>query len=65
MFDAIRKVVILTHRLCDRLEVSGWRTYAANIKMIKKRYRAAQTLKHSTSTDEETRKKWANIIRNT
>ncbi|MCP3942932.1 MAG: ISNCY family transposase [Desulfobacteraceae bacterium] len=63
MFDAIRKVIILTGRLCDRLEIPGWRNYDANIKAIKKRYRLAQKLKHSTSKNEEMRKKRSNIIK--
>lgn len=63
MFDAIRKVITLTAKFCDRLEMPGWRTYAANIKAIKKRYRIAQKLKHSTSQTEEKRKKRADLIK--
>ena len=62
MFDAIRKVIELTGRLCEKLEVPGWRTYEANIKAIKKRYRKAQKLKHSTSKNEEVRQKRTDII---
>ena len=63
MFDAIRKVIELTGRLCEKLEVPGWRTFEANIKAIKKRYRKAQKLKHSTSKNEEVRQKRTNIIK--
>jgi len=36
MFDAIRKVMVLTSRLCDSLDLPGWKQSNANLKKIKK-----------------------------
>jgi len=52
LLDAMRKVIVLTARLCLARGVSGWRQSAHNLKNIKKLYRRAQKLKRSGSQDE-------------
>jgi len=54
LFDAIRKTIELTARLCEEYEVEGWRQYKYNIKVIKKLYRRAQRSKKSGKKDAST-----------
>ena len=51
LFDAMRKVIVLTMALCDDLGVSGWRKGVYGIKKVKRYFRKAQQLKRSTSKD--------------
>jgi hypothetical protein len=51
LFDATRKVIELTTRLCDDFGVSGWRQSKHNIKEMKKQVFKLQKLKHSSSKD--------------
>jgi IS5 family transposase len=51
LFDAIRKIVELTSRLCDTAEIPGWRQRKYIIKKVKRGMRQLQKLKHSTSKD--------------
>jgi IS5 family transposase len=53
LFDAMRKVIELTGKLCESLGINGWRQYQYNIKQIKKFYRIAQQSKRSTSKDAQ------------
>jgi IS5 family transposase len=53
LFDAVRKVVLLTASLSDTLGFSLCRQSQHNLKQLKKRYRVAQKIKHSTSKDKE------------
>jgi len=53
LLDAIRKVIILTTRLCFDFGTDGWRQSRHNLKKIKKLYRCAQKLKRSRSKDEK------------
>jgi transposase, IS5 family len=62
MFDAIRKVMVLTSRLCDSLGLPGWKQSDANLKKVKKHYRIAQKLKHSTSKDQKKREERNQLI---
>jgi len=55
LWDAMRKVVLLTGKLCDEIGSSEWRQYRFNLQQLKKRYRKAQKIKHSTSQNEEKR----------
>jgi len=50
--DAIRKVIQLTAQVCSDFGFVGWRQSSHNLKKIKKLYRRAQKLKHSTSKDK-------------
>lgn len=52
LFDAVRKLMQLTPRICFSFGVDGWRQSGHNLKKIKKLYRRAQKLRYSTSGDE-------------
>lgn len=49
LFDAMRKAIQLTSRLCQASELSGWRQSKHNIKKLKRQVFKLQKLKHSTS----------------
>ncbi len=53
LWDALRKVISLTGQLCEREQISDWRQYQFNLKQVKKLYRKAQKIKHSTSKNED------------
>ena len=55
LWDAMRKVIELTGKLCENENLSGWRQYRFNQRQLKKHYRKAQKIKHSTSKDEAKR----------
>ena len=52
LYDAMRKVMTLTARVCDAYEVPGWRQSAYNVKQIKRNMRAAQMKKHGGGNNE-------------
>lgn len=54
-WDAIRKVITLSARLSEEHGQTHWRQSQYNLKQIKKGYRKAQKIKHSTSKDETKR----------
>ena len=56
LHDAIRKVIGLSAELATLHDLPGWRQQAFHQRKIKKIYRQAQRLKHSTSKDEEKKK---------
>jgi hypothetical protein len=51
LFDAVENVIRLLSRICAEEGIPWWRQHQKNIKSIKKKYRKAQKLKHSTSKD--------------
>ncbi len=53
LFDAIVKVIHLITLICLSIGIPGWRQSQHNIKKIKKLFRKAQNLKHSTSKNKE------------
>jgi len=53
LWDAMRKVIQLTGRLCEDAGVSDWRQHRFNLKQLKKDYRNVQKMKHSSSKDED------------
>jgi IS5 family transposase len=57
LFDAVRKAITLTARLCLLFNISGWRQFDHNIKNIKRLLRKVQNLKRSTSKDAKTKKR--------
>ena len=63
LFDAMRKVITLTAQACCYLGITGWRQSDHNIRMVKKRYRKAQKLKHSTSQDPKKKEERKKIVR--
>jgi hypothetical protein len=62
LFDAMRKVIVLTMALSDDLGVSGWRKGVYNIKKVKRYFRKAQQLKRSTSKDPTKKAKRVQLI---
>jgi hypothetical protein len=55
LFDAVRKAIQTSAGLCEDAGLSDWRQSAYNVRCLKKAYRRAQTLKHSTAQDPEKR----------
>lgn len=51
LLDATRKVISLTALVCSEAGVTDWRLSEYGKRKLKKRYRSAQRLKHSTSKD--------------
>ena len=51
LLDAMRKVITLVSVACAEAGVSDWRQSGHNKRKLKKAYRKAQQLKHSTSKD--------------
>jgi len=52
LFDAVRKAVSLTANLSNYFGFTLWRQSQHNLRQLKKLYRTAQRIKHSTSKDE-------------
>ena len=63
LLDAMRKVIVLTARLCLASGVEGWRQSKHNLKNIKKLYRRAQKLKRSNSKDEAKKAKQQEVLK--
>ena len=55
--DAVRKVIILTARLCEEHGLSTWRQYAYNVRHVKRLMRAAQLKKRGGGKTEEQKAK--------
>ena len=51
LWDALRRTILLTMRLCDDLGIMGWREGLGNLKKIKKLFLQVQRMKHSSSKD--------------
>lgn len=62
LYDAMRRVITLTARWCDRLELSDWRQHKYNVRHVKRLMRAAQNKKRSKAQSEEQKKKNAALI---
>lgn len=52
LWDAIRKTIEISADLCETHGLTEWRQSAYNLRQLKRLYRQAQKLKHSTSKDE-------------
>jgi len=63
LYDAIRKMIEECAKLSQTNGLNSWRQFAYNIRQFKKQYRLVQKLKHSTSKDENKKKKKADEIR--
>jgi transposase, IS5 family len=63
LLDALRKVIILTARLCSAYGIDGWRQFGHNLNKTKKLYRRAQKLKASNSQEEAQKAKQREIIK--
>jgi len=57
LFDAMRKVVILTARLSETYQRSEWRQSVYNVRHLKRLMRAAQNKKRTKGKTEEQKKK--------
>jgi hypothetical protein len=63
LYDAIRKVIVLTAGLCDGHAMNGWRQHAYNIRHVKRSMRAAQMKKRGGGkTDEGKAKRKAQMV---
>jgi hypothetical protein len=55
LLDAVRKVIFLTARACEQLNITDWRQYRHLYKNVKVRFNRANRMKTSTSKDENQR----------
>ena len=62
LFDAIRKVIMLTYRLSTEFDVPGWRQSKHNVKKVKGLMRRIQRMKRSTSRNPEKKQKREDLI---
>ena len=62
LFDAMRKVVTLTARLCESCGLSDWRQHAYNVRHMKRKLRAAQNAKRSKAQSQEHKDKRQALI---
>lgn len=62
LLDAMRKVIHLIGVLCSVVGLTSWRQSHHNILTVKKAYREAQKLKHSSSTDADKKEKQKQLI---
>lgn len=51
LWDAMRKVITLTARLCERVACTSWRQHAYNLRHLKRLLRAAQSKKRRKTAD--------------
>jgi len=57
LFDAMRKIIVLTAGLCDAHDLSEWRQHAYNVRHLKRLMRAAQMKKRGGGGTEEQKEK--------
>lgn len=57
LWDAMRKTIEIAADLARTYGLTEWRQSAYNLRQLKKLYRQAQKLKHSSSKDEAKRQK--------
>jgi hypothetical protein len=57
LFDAMRKIIVLTARLGDAHDASEWRQYIYNIRQLKKLVRMAQLKKRGGGKTEQQQEK--------
>jgi IS5 family transposase len=62
LYDALRKVITLTARWCERWELSEWRQHQYNVCHVKRLLRKAQNTKRRKSRSQEQQKKNAALI---
>ncbi len=62
LYDALRKVITLTARLCEAHGVSDWRQHAYNVRQVKRSMRNAQNKKRSKAQSAEQQTKNATLI---
>jgi len=52
LWDAMRKLIIITGRTCDKQSMSSWRQYRFNLRQLKKLLRKIQKARYSNSKNE-------------
>jgi len=62
LFDAMRKTILLTAALCERLGVPGWRQGNHLLKKVKQLFQKAQQLNRSKSRNERRREQQKQLI---
>ena len=62
LFDAMRKVITLTARLCDTCGFTQWRQHAYNVRHVKRHMRTAQNKKRSKARSPQQQEKNAALI---
>ncbi len=63
LFDAMRKVITLTARLCDRCGFTQWRQHAYNVRHVKRIMRTAQNKKRSKAKSPQQQEKNAALVK--
>ena len=63
LFDAIRKVIQLTARLCEHHGVSDWRQSVYQVKKIKRQMRKTQKKKRASGRSEPQKEKCAQAVK--
>ena len=63
LFDAIRKIITLIAVVCQTLNITLWRQSRHSLRELKRLFRKAQTLKHSTSKDEDKKSEREQLIK--
>ncbi len=59
LFDAIRKTITLTARLCNQYDIPGWRQWTYNLQRTKNYWRKAQRSQRSRKVDAQKSKQKA------
>ena len=62
LWDAMRKVMQLTSRLCREHHISGWRQVEFGLKRLKSCFRKAQLSKRSRKAGAEEEVKKADVV---
>ena len=62
LYDAMRKVIELTGRWCERDEISDWRQYRYNVRHLKGLMRKAQNKKRSKARSQEQQERNAALM---
>lgn len=62
LYDAMRKVITLSARWCDRHEMSDWRQHQYNVRHLKRLMRTAQNKKRSKAQSQAQQEKNAVLI---
>ena len=62
LFDAMRKVIVLTARLCEAHDLSEWRQHDYNVRHLKRLMRAAQMKKRGGGAEEQKEKRQEQMV---
>jgi len=62
LWDAIRKIVILSGKLCSDFGITEWRQYRHTVKKIKKQFDFVRRLNHCSSKNDQKKTQRAQLI---